>query len=204
MELRDALAQISEVRMRMAETELFRGYRSLPIAFSGLLAVVAAMVQPFLIADPHREIGVYCALWFGVAGLSIAAAGLTMFLRDHFSGASQTREITLLALSQFAPALIAGGLVTLIVVKRIPEAGPMLPGLWQVLFSLGLFASCRLLPKASVAVALFYCGCGLVTLALVNSAWALSPCAMGIPFSVGQLGAAAVLYWNLERHHEEK
>jgi hypothetical protein len=160
MDLRDALVQITEIRQRLAETEVFRGYRSLPIAFSGLLATAAALMQPFLISDPIRDVGLYCALWFGVAGLSIAAAGLTMFLRDHLSGVSQTRELTLLALSQFAPSLIAGGLVTLIVVKRIPESGPMLPGLWQVLFSLGLFASCRLLPKASVAVALFYGGCG--------------------------------------------
>lgn len=203
MELRDALAQISEVRMRMAETEVFRGYRSLPIALSGLLAVVAAIVQPHLIADPARDIGMYCALWFGVAGLSIGAAGLTMVLRDHFSGASQTREITLLAISQLAPALIAGGLMTLVVVRYMPDAGVMLPGLWQIMLSLGLFPSCRLLPRASFAIALFYLVSGIVVLTLAPTDWALNPWIMGVPFAIGQFGAASVLYWNLERHHEE-
>jgi hypothetical protein len=31
----------------------------------------------------------------------------------------------------------------------------------------------------------------------------LSPWAMGVPFGVGQLLAAAVLYWTLERNHDE-
>ena len=37
MELRDALAQIAEIRQHMARTEVFRGYRALPVAFSGVL-----------------------------------------------------------------------------------------------------------------------------------------------------------------------
>ena len=32
----------------------------------------------------------------------------------------------------------------------------MLPGLWQVLYSLGIFASCRLLPRSMFGVAVFY------------------------------------------------
>ena len=37
----------------------------------------------------------------------------------------------------------------------------MLPGLWQVLYSLGIFASCRLLPRAIFGVAVFYLHRGL-------------------------------------------
>ena len=39
----------------------------------------------------------------------------------------------------------------------------MLPGLWQILFSLGVFASCRLLPRATFGVAVFYLVAGLAT-----------------------------------------
>jgi hypothetical protein len=203
MELREALSQIAEIRLRMAETELFRGYRSMPVACSGLLAVIAAFSQPYWVADPSSDIVRYCGLWIGVAVLSVGGAGLTMLLRDRFGGASQTREVTLLAMSQLVPSLVAGALVTLVIVRRLPDAVGLLAGLWQVLLSLGLFASCRFLPRAAVWVAIFYLVSGCATLAVAHGEWLLNPWAMGLPFGVGQLAAAAVLYWNLERLHEE-
>ena len=41
VELHEALAQIAEIRHQMARTELFRGYRAAPAAFTGLLAIGA-------------------------------------------------------------------------------------------------------------------------------------------------------------------
>ena len=76
-----------------------------------------------------------------------------------------------------------------------------MPGLWQLLFSLGVFASFRLLPPATVWVALFYLASGTVCLTLREAA--LSPWAMGVPFGAGQLLAAAILYWALERNDGE-
>jgi hypothetical protein len=77
----------------------------------------------------------------------------------------------------------------------------MLPGLWQILFGLGVFASCRLLPRATFWVGVFYLGSGLAVLALAHQEAALSPWAMGLPFGAGQMLAAAVLYFTLEREH---
>ena len=39
MELREALTQITEIRLQMARTEVFRGYRAVPAAFSGAVAL---------------------------------------------------------------------------------------------------------------------------------------------------------------------
>jgi hypothetical protein len=57
---------------------------------------------------------------------------------------------------------------------------------------LGIFASCRLLPKALFAVGAWYLASGLVCLAVGGNAW--SPLAMGIPFGLGQLIMAAILH----------
>jgi len=203
VELREALSQIAEIRLRMAETEVFRGYRSIPVAASGIMAIIAALGQSNWIIDPHGDILAYCTLWIGVAVVSVIGAGLTMLLRDWLGGASQTREMTLLAVSQLIPSVAAGALLTAVFVHELPESVGLLPGLWQVFFSLGLFASCRLLPRASFWVALFYLLSGATTLSLARNEWALNPWAMGLPFGVGQLFAAAVLYWNLERTHEQ-
>ena len=45
MELREALTQITEIRLQLARTEVFRGYRAMPVAFSGGVALLAAVIQ---------------------------------------------------------------------------------------------------------------------------------------------------------------
>lgn len=202
MELREALTQISEIRQQMARTEVFRGYRALPVAFSGVLAIVAALFQAVLIPDPAKQIVTYLSLWIGTAVLGGVAAGIEMISRSRAQGTSLRREITWLAVEQFLPCLVAGGLVTIVLVRSVPESLWMLPGLWQILFSLGVFASCRLLPRATMGVAVFYLVTGLASLAWASAEWAFSPWAMGLPFGAGQIFAAAVLYSTLECRDE--
>jgi hypothetical protein len=199
MDLREALDSIADIRRRMAETEVFRGYRAIPVAFSAILALLAGFLQPTLLPRPEQDVPGYVALWSSVALLSIAAAGLAMFLRDSMAGASATRPLTWLAIGQFAPCLVGAAAVTVVIVRFAPESAALLPGLWQVFFSQGVFAACRILPRSAFAVAAFYLVCGIGTLILARGADALSPWAMAVPFGIGQLFAAAVLYWTLER-----
>src|SRR5262249_1098451 len=93
MELRDALTQISESRPQMARTEVFRRYRALPVAFSGLLAGAAAVYQAIWLPDPKIEITRYLVLWLGAALISVVAAGTEMFLRDWRTSAAFRKEI---------------------------------------------------------------------------------------------------------------
>ena len=65
MELRDALSHIAEIRLRMAETELFRGYRSLPVAMSGLLAALSATRKP-------TRMGKFAMTGLALNGVSLA------------------------------------------------------------------------------------------------------------------------------------
>jgi hypothetical protein len=202
MELRDALTQITEIRLQMARTEVFRGYRAVPAAFSGAVALAAATVQAVAVHDPGQEINAYLGIWIGAAVISGMSAVIEMGVRARNASSSLTRELTFLAMEQFCPCLVAGALVTMVVVRSAPECAWILPGFWQVLYSLGIFASCRLLPRSIFGVAVFYLLCGMGTLALSRGEYALSPWAMGLPFCVGQLLAAAVLYRTLERDHD--
>ena len=81
MELREALTQITEIRLQLARTEVFRGYRAMPVAFSGVVALLAGLIQAVTIADPVAQIGPYLALWIGAAAVSGLAAGLEMMVR---------------------------------------------------------------------------------------------------------------------------
>jgi hypothetical protein len=202
MELRDALAQISEIRQHVARTEVFRGYRALPVAFSGVMALVATAAQAFWLPEPLQNISAYLFLWAGAAAISMLATGIEMTLSLRASSELE-RSKTWLAVSQFLPSVFAGALLSVVLANHAPAGLWMLPGLWSMFFSLGIFASYRLLPPATFWVGVFYMLAGAVCLALAQGEAALSPWAMGLPFGVGQFLTAAVLYWSLERRHVE-
>jgi hypothetical protein len=199
MELREALVQIAEIRRHMAKSDVFRGYRSAPVAVSGLLALAAAAVQARYIPDPLESPNEYLALWIVTAGLSMSAVAIEMALRLQRADSRGPWELTRLAVEQFLPAVIAGASVTVVLARQTPANLALLPGLWQILFSLGIFASARLLPKPLFGIGAFYMCTGVALVALARTGLSLDPWAMGVPFVVGQLAAAGILYWTLER-----
>jgi hypothetical protein len=201
MELRQALSQISEIRQQMARGAVFRGYRSVTVGFSGVLALLAAACQAQLITSPASELDRYLTLWIGVAAVSLIVAGVEMCWRARIAGSGLARQMTLLAVEQFLPSVVVGGLLTLCIYRNAPEVAWMLPGLWSLVFSLGVFASYRLLPRQVFWVGLYYALCGFGCLLWGQGSHALSPWQMGISFGGGQLLSAAILYWTLERTH---
>jgi hypothetical protein len=78
----------------------------------------------------------------------------------------------------------------------------MLPGIWSVLFSLGVFSSLMILPRGGFTIALHFLLAGIVCLRFGNGANALAPWTMFVTFGVGQFIAASVLYFTLERPQE--
>ena len=76
---------------------------------------------------------------------------------------------------------------------------PLLPGLWALSFGLGIFASRPYMVRGSGWVALYFYATGAVLLWTAQAPDTLSPWTVGGTFGVGQLLAAAVLYWNLEQ-----
>ena len=199
MDLQEALSQISEIRQQVARSETFRGYRAAPVAFSGVLACLAAGFQNTLIPEPAQFPAAYLSLWIGAALLSMFVTGIVMIWHCQQSTSSLTRPNTILAVGQFFPNVVAGGLVTYVLFQRFETALWMLPGLWSIFFSLGIFASYRVLPKATFWVGVFYMTAGVLCLVWAHDDLALSPWAMGVPFGVGQLLSASILYWTLER-----
>lgn len=199
MELHKALNEISDIRRQMARAEVFRGYRSMTVGLSGVLGILAAGLQNQWVASPETDLGRYLFLWFSVAAASVIVAGAELYCRARESGPGLAREMTLLAVEQFLPCLVVGGLLTFCIYRGAPQVAWMLPGLWSLVFGLGVLASFRLLPRQVFWVGLYYvlCGCGCLMWGQQGNAF--SPWEMGISFGGGQLLGALILYWNLER-----
>jgi hypothetical protein len=202
MELREALDQISEIRERMARGQVFRGYRAVSTGLTSVIAVLASAAQATWVRHPSRDVDVYLWLWCIAALVSLLVVGGEMAVRAVRSGSSLHRQMTMLAVDQFVPCLVAGAMVTYAIGKFAGEIVWIMPGLWAVLFSLGVFASRRFLPRGVGIVAGYYLLAGLVCLAVgKHGVTALWPWTMASVFGVGQLLAAGVLWWTLERNH---
>src|SRR5215468_4470200 len=196
-DLDKALSDITAMRSQMARAAEFRGYGPLTVGATGLLAVIAGALQAQWVPDPASEILGYLALWIATATVSVILIGIEMVARTRRIHSGIADEMIHAANEQFIPAGVAGALLTFVLFRAAPETLWMLPGLWQIIFSLGFIASCRSLPKPMLAVGVWYLGSGLAYLAYAHGAHALSPWAMALPFGVGQLAMAAILYWGV-------
>jgi hypothetical protein len=182
----------------LAHNAHFRVYGPAPLAASGALALLAAVVQAHWVRNPGGEMAAYLAIWIATATVSFAMISMDALSRARRAHSALAMETILSALAQFLPAIVAGLLLTLLLLRCAPQSLWMLPGLWQVLFSMGVFASCQYLPQPMYAVGVWYLATGLTCLAFGGGEQPLSAWAMGVPFGIGQLLVASILQFGYQ------
>ncbi len=192
----DALDRIVETHQHLARGEVYRGYRPVPVALSGLVGFVAAAIHPRVVGAD--DLVGYVAFWTLVAGFAAALGSIEIVFNYLFRETAFERRKTRLVVGQFAPSVFAGAVMTLALVRLDPGLVRLLPGLWAVLFGAAVFAARPYLPRAAGWVALYYLAVG-AGLLFTAGAGTPSPWAVGGVFGVGQGLAALVLYRNLER-----
>lgn len=193
-DLERALTDIRAMRSQIARGTEFRGYGPAAFAATGALAILAALAQSHFIENPSAETTSYLALWIAIALIAAVVVGADVVTRSRRVHSGLADEMIQSAAEQLLPAGVAGALLTIVIARTAPQSVWMLPGLWQIMLSVGVFAACRMLPAPLFVVGVWYLGTGLACLALASGAHALSPWAMGLPFGVGQLLAAALIY----------
>jgi hypothetical protein len=191
-DLSKALGDISSIRRQLAESTQFRGYGPATLAATGALAVLAAWAQSVWVPAPALAVRAYLGLWFGTAVVCAAAAGVQMLRRTRRIHSGLSNEMIRMAVEQFLPAAGAGLLLTIVLAHRSVSLLWLLPGLWQVVFGLGIFSSCRFLPRTMRLAGAWYLLSGLVAVGL-GDARALAPWTMGVGFGIGQMLVAGVL-----------
>jgi hypothetical protein len=185
------LADITAIRSQVAAGTAFQGYGPTALAATGALALAATVAQAALLDDPTGRPLTFLAGWIAVAIVSIGAEMLARSRRHH-SGLADAMILN--AVEAFLPAGAAGALLLLVLARLAPESLWLLPGLWQVLVGLGLFASLRALPRPVALAAGWYVVAGLGTIAASVEGHALSPWTMGLPFALGQGLLALILH----------
>ena len=193
-DLDKALAEINAIRSQMARDTEFRGYGPATFAATAALAALAGVAQAIWLKDPGRDVAAYLTLWVLIAGASIVLIGLDMVTRSRRIHSGLAEEMIHAAIEHFLPSAVAGALLTLVLIHFAPQVLWMAPGLWQLVFGLGVFASCRFLPRPMAIVGAWYIGWGLACLAVAQGPNAFAPWAMGVGFGVGQSLVAIVLW----------
>lgn len=188
------LADITAIRSQVAAGTAFQGYGPTALAATGALALAAVVAQAALLDDPTGRPLTFLAGWVAVAIVSIGVIGAEMLARSrrHHSGLADAMILN--AVEAFLPAGAAGALLLLVLARLAPESLWLLPGLWQMLVGLGLFASLRALPRPVALAAGWYVVAGLGTVAASAEGHALSPWTMGLPFALGQGLLALILH----------
>jgi hypothetical protein len=121
--------------------------------------------------------------------------------RRHHSGLADAMIHQ--AVEQFLPAGVAGVLLAVVMWKFASETLWLLPGLWQILVSLGIFASVRSLPRTVALAGAWYFISGFAVVVLASRTHTLSPWTMGLPFVIGQSVMAGILYFASGDHDVE-
>jgi uncharacterized membrane protein len=192
MEVRQAMADLAEVRDRLATVQRFDGYSGTAAIASGLVAVMAGFVQALVAPQPSGAAGrqTYLVIWLTCLGLALAINyGAIVAWRTRNRGAQAAVQFRTVGMS-IVPAIAAGGVVTLALLLR--GLDELLPGMWCATYALGLFASRAMVPRDVVLIAVAFGAAAAVLLLAPNIhplAWWIMPTAFGL----GQIAIGAIV-----------
>lgn len=188
-----ALGDIRELRRQVASTSEFRGYGPWTMWTTAALAILAGAAQHLWVPFPARHPIQYFTVWAVTAALSIALIAMQALTRAHREHSALAGEMIRMSAEQFLPAFAAGILLTLVFLWKRPEIAWLLPALWQIVYGLGIFASCRFLPRPMRAAGSWFVLMGVFSIALGEHK-ALAPAVMAASFAIGQSIIGLVLY----------
>lgn len=197
--LSEALHSLSEIHAQLAKSEVYQGIKARQVMLSGLIGILAASVQARFILDGDAVGFVWYWLLTGVVCAIVGASSAihSYFLEDDALARRRTRIVA----GQFAPCLAAGAFLTLALLPVLDQCIGLLPGLWAMLYALGLFSTRPYLPRATGWVGLYFVVAGTLLVSLQSMGKVPSPWSIACVFALGQFGLAYVLYRNEQREY---
>ncbi|HQR08433.1 MAG TPA: hypothetical protein PLN21_16510 [Gemmatales bacterium] len=182
--LTEALHSLSEIHAHLARGEVYQGVKARPVMLSGLIGTLAAVVQPRLIADGD----VHGFVWYWLLTAVVCAlAGASGAILSYFLEEDElARRRTRIVVGQLLPSLAVGAFLTLALLPVMDHCVGMLPGVWAMLYALGLFSSRPYLPRATGWVGSYFVVTGTLLVSLLPLAAIPSPWSIALVFAPGR------------------
>lgn len=197
-DLNQALLEIRSIRRQVAQTTEFRGYGPSTLFATALLAVLAGIAQAHWLPEPAAHPVQYVALWLSTGIVCAALIATQMLVRANRLHSSMADEMVFMAIGQFLPAGLTGVVLPFVLLHVTPSVFWMLPGLWQIIFGLGVFASCHCLPRPMLLVGAWFLLSGMACLA-IGDARALTSTTMSVAYGIGMALVAAIHYLHAKK-----
>ena len=193
-DIEKAIADISDIRSQLAASTKFRGYAPEVVALAGiasLLIVIAAALWPQAFGPSSFD---QALLW----GAVLLASGLTILIealsRARLQHGGQAAAMLRGAARVLLPVTLTGAVIGYGVLAHAPAAAWVLPGAWQMLIGVAIFASYATMPPGIVWPALWYLASGALVIVVAGSTGMLTPLMCGGPFALGHLTIAWLLH----------
>ncbi len=217
MNLNRALSDIAQIRAQLDRSEAYAGFRSLTVGLSAIFVIIGASVGQAWIGESTADTNGFLTVWVSVAVLSAIVCSIEMLVRNRISNSPLTERLHRSLIWQTTPALLVGCIVTVAIVRSESEnfsAVGLLPGIWAMIYGLGLWACGSNLPKlAHVATLYFLLAGGIVLLGSsmteASTDWSSFQALpsfqrwpnwqMVVLFGTGQLMLSGILFWKFER-----
>lgn len=197
--LTEALHSLSEIHAHLAKGEVYQGVKARQVMLSGMIGILAAIVQPRMISE--GDVDGFVWYWLLTAAVC-ALAGTSGAIFSYFLGDDElSRRRARIVAGQLVPCLAAGAFLTLALLPVMDRCIGMLPGLWAMLYALGLFSTRPYLPRATGWVGLYFLVAGTLLVSLLPLTAIPSPWTIALVFAAGQFGLALVLHRNAEREN---
>jgi hypothetical protein len=188
-----ALSEIDRIRAQLAASTRFQGFTPAVAATTGLLALALAAVQAAGL-DPSTTLVEMLVQWMLLAVICACLIGADAVVRARRLHRAMADTMINTTLRQFLPVGTAGAIVAIIILLRVPAWAAILPGLWQLLIGIGIFAALPALPRLLAWGAGWYFLTATASLLAGAGATDVSPWIMGLPFGIGQLLIAGLLH----------
>jgi hypothetical protein len=186
VEVERALADLEEVRDRLASVQRFRGYSSRVAVASGAFAIAGGVVQGLLVPVPHSasDVRLYLIIWMSCLGAALAVYYGNLALwhsrKSGLGARAQTKTVSITIL----PALGLGAVLS--VAAYLHGVPSLLPGVWYACYGLGLYASRNMVPPGVMPIAAAFWIVGAFLLLVPSATLPLTFWVMPAGFSVGQ------------------
>lgn len=192
VDVTQALADLDEVRSRLASVQRFRGLSGAAAFSSGVGALGTGLVQLLVVPHPAtaQDCARYVAIWIACLTFALSAnyGAILVWQLRHWSARSRA-ELRSAGMT-ILPSIVAGGVFTAALLSR-GDVG-VLPGVWCSCYALGLLASRSMLPRGTVPTALMFAAAG-ASLLFAAGTNALSWWVMPATFGLGQIAIGALI-----------
>jgi hypothetical protein len=198
----DALDKIEEIHNQLSKFGLYKGYKSIVVAISGLIGICGASIQRFFVKEID---GIdFVIFWCIIAGINLVLCTLMILYQYFFKESDFERKKTLAVMVQFIPMIIGGIIVTPFFALNGSSSILLLPGLWALLFGIGILNVRPYLSGLTFIASAFYFLGAIILFYLRFYFMDLLSIGMGLTFGIGQIISAFVLYWSMERNSYER